>query len=452
MLSGGTLTSLAHSRSTIQLLVIAVAIAGTALYASPASAAPGATQANSASPGETQADKESSPVAISKDGRYAYFRSSATNLAPGLATGQHLYRRDLLGKSTDLVDISHTGSAPSAEVSSVAFASADGRWAVFHSRAGNLVPADRNGIEDIFIRDMDQQTTELVSVATDGTQSNGWASPAGVSDDGRFVVFQSTATNLVPGGTAPGVRHVYLRDRLLQTTEVILEVPSSSIAPGWTPVVSPDGGAIAYDLLLPGPAGTPVWTTIRHDLSTGDTEVASVATDGTPANAQTNVAALGDNGDFVLLRSAATNLVRNDTNGHPDVFVRNVKRGITRMASVADDASLANGPSVPHGISANGRYVAFSSTATNLTPVGSNNIRNVFVRDRQGAGATHLVSVATDGGPADGTSDAARISAQGRFVLFASSATNLVDGDTNGFADAFLRDLRDGTTIRISVG
>ncbi|MFV2017826.1 TolB family protein [Micromonospora sp. LOL_023] len=441
--------SLSHrrpaARPLTRLLSITAVIAGSQLPISPAAA-------SMAPPGDIQADQGSRAVAVSQDGRYAYFHSAAKNLAPGLATSSHLYRRDLRSSATELVDISHVGSAPSAGVSGAAFTSADGRWVMFLSRAGNLVPTDRNGIDDIFIRDMDQQTTELVSVATDGTQANGWSGPAGLSDDGRFAVFQSNATNLVAGGTPAGVRHIYVRDRLLGTTEVVTDVPATSIAPGWSPMVSADGRSVAYDLYLPGPSGAPLWTTIIHDLTTGATEFASVATDGTRANAQSNVVAVGGDGDFVLLRSDASNLVYHDTNGYSDVFVRNLKRGITKIASLAYDGSQADGPSIAYDISDNGRYVAFGSAAANLMPGDTNGVPDVFVRDRRDTGVTHLVSVAADGSPANGPSDAAAISAQGRFVLFSSSATNLVDGDTNGYSDVFLRNLATGTTVRVSVG
>ncbi|WP_326551868.1 TolB family protein [Micromonospora sp. NBC_01813] len=301
---------------------------------------------------------------------------------------------------------------------------------------------------------MDQQTTELVTISTTGTQANSWSVPAGVSDDGRYVFFHSHATNLVPGGTTPQARHIYVRDRLLQTTEIVLEIPPTSYGPFWSFTAGPDGRFITYDFQLPGPDGVSRLTSVIREMQTGATETLSVATDGTPANHATYAVAVGPAGAFVLLRATASNLVSGDTNGRQDVFVRDRRQGSTTLVSVAHDGSPADAESSagPGSISANGRYVTFTSSATNLVPSDTNGHQDVFVRDRRHSGATRRVSVASDGAQADGHSFAAFISARGRFVAFASIATNLVEDDSNGHRDVFVHDLRHGTTRRVSVG
>nr|MDT0663003.1 hypothetical protein [Micromonospora sp. DSM 115978] len=398
-----------------------------------------------------QANGWSSLVGVSANGRYAFFQSSATNLLPGITvSGNHLYRRDLWQGGTELVDAVGSAGVPAGSVVGHSYASSTGRQSVFYSMATNLVANDTNGIGDVFLRDLDQQATELVSVATDGTQANNWSSPAGVSADGRHVLFQSSATNLVPGGTAAGVRNIYLRDRLLQTTVLITEIPAPSVAPAWFPYLSPDGGFVAYDFNLPTQAGSLQWTSIRHDAQTGTTESASVDSDQTPANAPTYAAAVSRNGRLLLMGSGASNLVTDDTNDTHDVFVRNFVQGTTTRVSLAHDGAQANQASSPAGISANGRYVAFRSHATNLVPGDTNGVADVFVRDRS-AGTTTLVSLAADGSLPNAAVDDAALSANGDFVIFRSGATNLVDGDTNGIVDVFVRDLISDTTTRVNI-
>ena len=128
--------------------------------------------------------------------------------------------------------------------------------------------------------------------------------------------------------------------------------------------------------------------------------------------------------------SAADNLVSGDTNGKTDIFVRDRQTGTTERVSVATGGGQANGDSSFPVISADGRFVAFESYATNLVSGDTNGVRDIFVHDRQ-TGTTERMSVATGGGQATGESVFAAISADGRFVAFHSLATNLVSGDTN---------------------
>ena len=148
--------------------------------------------------------------------------------------------------------------------------------------------------------------------------------------------------------------------------------------------------------------------------------------------------------------SIASNLVPGDTNGTDDVFVRDLRSGTTERVSVATDGSQGNSYSESPAISADGRYVAFVSGASNLVPGDTNDFEDVFVRDRQ-SGTTQRVNVATDGTEANDGSFSPAISADGRYVAFESYGSNLVPGDTNDLGDVFVRDLRSGTTQRVSV-
>lgn len=277
--------------------------------------------------------------------------------------------------------------------------SATGRYTAFCSDATNLVAGDTNGTMDIFVRDRFTGTTTRADVSSRGAQSNGWSCDVGISADGRFVVFSSDATNLVSGDTN-GAIDVFVRDRRTGTTS-------------------------------------------RADLSSAGEQAA----DGDGARAT----AISANGRFVTFYSPAANLVPGDTNGRYDTFVRDLRTGTTTRADVSSAGKQANGDSQQSAISADGRYVAFTSSASNLTPHDTTHPGGVFVRDRK-AGTTTLVSVPSSASsPQQGGGGEPAISADGHYVAFDSDATDLVPGDTNGTSDVFVRDLRAGTTSRVSL-
>ena len=313
-----------------------------------------------------------------------------------------------------------------------------GRHAVFASKASNLVPDDTNGAWDVFVRDtcMDYWTgvlldgctpkTTRLSVAPDGSQADGDSgstvtSPAGslaVSFDGRYVAFASSATNLIAGDTN-GVDDVFLRDTCLDDRF----------------------GAIAG--CTPG--------TVR----------VSLRNDGSQSGSAARAPAIGVDGGHVVFVSADPNIVTADGNGVADVFLRDVCPSAvtgctpgTRRISIAPGAGDANGVSGSPVFT--GRYVAFTSAATNLVAGDSNSAVDVFMRDTCiGAESactpsTERISLGNDGAEANGASSEPLVGLpmgsmsgydyHGRFVVFASSATNLVAGDTNGVADVFMRD------------
>ena len=344
--------------------------------------------------------------------------------------------------------------------------SANGRYVAFSSGASNLVAGDTNGVEDVFVRDRVSGVTTRVSVATDGTQANGGtggSSAPAISADGRYVAFFSYASNLVAGDTI-GVGDVFVHDRVTgATTRVSIatdgaQANSDSVTSGdnETPSISADGRYVAFHSwasnLVAGDTNFAPDTFVR-DRVTGTTTRVSVATGGSQANGGSYQPAISTDGRYVVFYSAASNLVAGDTNGTSDVFVRDRVSGATTRASVATGGSQANGFSGRVAISADGRYVAFFSDATNLVAGDTNGRVDAFVRDRV-AGTTARVSIATGGAQANNSVQAvypAAISADGRYVAFGSWASNMVAGDTNGKQDVFVRDRVAGTTTRVSV-
>lgn len=299
----------------------------------------------------------------------------------------------------------------------------------------------------------DGGTTTRVSVASDGTQANGKSYGPAISADGRFVAFDSVAINLVAGDTN-GARDIFVHDRLSgQTTRVSI---ASDGTPGnrssYSATISADGRYVAFSsdasnlVLGDGNVSRDVFV---HDRQTGQTTRISVASDGVQGNGNSVVPAISADGRYVAFESIATTLVPGDTNDASDVFVHDRQTGQTTRVSVASDGAQGNGASHIGAISADGRFVAFGSYASNLANDGTG-WYDVFVHDRQ-TGQTTCVSVSSDGISGNGMSHIPSISADGRYVAFGSFATNLVPGDTNGAEDIFVHDRETGQTIRISL-
>ena len=202
--------------------------------------------------------------------------------------------------------------------------------------------------------------------------------------------------------------------------------------------------------LVPGDTNRD-WDVFVHDRRTGTTELVSVASDATtPGNGDSGYPQISADGRFVAFLSDASDLVPGDTNGVTDIFVRDLQTGTTERVSVGSSGAQANGQSLGPTISGDGRFVAFRSAASNLIQGDTNGVGDIFVRDTQ-AGTTDLVSVASDGTKGNGDSYGPSISADGRFVVFRSKASNLVAGDTNGKDDIFRYDRRTATTELVSV-
>jgi Tol biopolymer transport system component len=273
--------------------------------------------------------------------------------------------------------------------------SSDGRYVVFQSDASNLVDADGNGVTDVFLRDRVLGTTTRISVDLGGNDGDGASKYPCITPDGRYVVFSSDATDLV-AGDLNGFADVFIRDLSLQTT-----------------------------------------TRVSLDLA------------GEECDDGSRLPSISDDGRYVAFTSSATDLVAGDGNEVADTFVRDLQLGVNERVSVDVDG---NDPELnswrPH-ISSDGRYVMFHSGAGDLVP-GDGGMVDIFIRDRQ---LNQTIRATSDslGGDPDGNSYGGNISADGRHVAFWSRATDLVTGDTNGLEDVFVHDLDSSTTVRVSL-
>jgi len=413
----------------------------------------------------------------------AYTRKDAmrrTRLCCGLGSlGALLLSAPVLGQVTTRVSVSSSGAQGNA-ASAPQSISGDGHFVAFASDATNLVLGDTNGVPDIFVHDCLTGITERVSLDSLGGQANGFSHSHSVSANGRHVVFESDATNLVAGDTN-GWPDVFVHDRLTAQTTRISVGATGAQANHWSGgqglSVSGDGRYVAFNSLASNLVASDSNSTTDifvHDRDTDAdgifdepgaivTTIASLTSAGAQGNAISAWCAISSDGRQVAFVSFATNLVAGDTNGFPDVFVHDMYSGQTSRVSlsaagVQGNALSGNGSTT---ISGDGRYVGFNSFATNLDPSATLGWQNVFVHDRDvdgdglfdepGAIATTLASADSAGVQGNGSSCCPSLSSDGRFLTFNSGAPNLVAGDTNGVGDVFVRDRQYATIERVSL-
>jgi uncharacterized repeat protein (TIGR01451 family) len=333
----------------------------------------------------------------------------------------------------------------------------DGRFVAFMSFAGNLVPDDTNLSADVFVRDRLTGATERVSVTSKGREGNDHSgittSVVDISDDGRFVAFDSEATNLARGDDNARAE-VLVRDRLTGVTELISRSLDGTPATGESPAISGDGRFVAFisggqDLV----AGHPEFDTSDHvyvfDRQTQTMERADVKASGELAFGVFVSVDISADGRFVAFDTSADDLVAGPGDGNNvDVFVRDRATGTTQGISTVGDGGGSEGQSFLSSISANGRFVGFTSSDS------FDGDANVFtddalVFDRQD-GSVKIVSRSSTGEQGNDQSETPFISDDGNFVVFSSRASNLVAGDTNQAYDVFRRDLVAGTTERLA--
>ena len=399
---------------------------------------------------------------ITTDGRYVVFFSNASNLVIDDTNASYdIFVRDRQASTTQRVSVSSTGAQANGESSS-AWIAAGGRYVAFDSSATNLVTSDINAKDDIFLRDLQTNTTTLLSVNTAGAQGNDHSYYPALTPDGRRVVFQSAATNFAVGdlpgdGIFQFGEDIFFRDLITSQTDIVsrLYAPLQSNDHSLKAVVSDDGRYVAFETrsttLIPTQNTGAYKKIFVRDVLTRQSVLASVSSAGVLSNGDSLAPSLSGDGHLVSFTSDSSALVTGDTNNAQDIFLRNLATNITTRVSVAADGGNGNDLSMQSRLARNGGFICFGSYATNLVSGDTNATQDIFVRDLS-TNITERVSVATGGGQANNYSSNCALSADGRFVAFQSNATNLVAGDTNATQDIFVRDRQTGQTRLVSVG
>ena len=346
--------------------------------------------------------------------------------------------------------------SPPARASGLPTISDNGRYAAYVS---NIVrQGGRQQRNQIFLWDDRTRRSRLISQDYDrdaDKQSAGNSLYPAISGDGSRVVYAADARDLDPD-CADGQMHIYLRlwDQL-KSSDCLSAPPRGVTGDGMNlyPAISGNGLTVSWasnvSTLVPSDtndrADIFVWTNGQ------DLRLASVASDGAPANGHSSLSSLDQTGQRLAFMSEASNLVSGDTNEQSDIFIRDLAQAKTALVSIGVNGEAANGLSAGPALSRDGRHVAFVSAASNLVPGDTNGQRDIFVRHLDSQ-TTERVSLASDGTEANGHSDFASITANGRCVAFQSDATNLAPGDSNADLDVFVRDRQTGRTERVSLG
>jgi signal peptidase I len=348
----------------------------------------------------------------------------------------YVHSRDT--KSTQLVSVN--GEAAANESSSQPSISADGRFVAFASRATNLDSGDSNGLSDIFVRDRTLSTTRRISLGAGGVEADGLSEEPAISADGRFVAFSSQATNLVPGDVN-GEADIFLHDLSTGNMKLVsIGESGSGSGSSASPSISSSGRFVAFvskvALII---ADVNQFSDVYvRDSVNGRTTLVSVGGKDTAANASSSSPAISADGRFVAFTSRATNLVERDFNRRQDVFVRDLQAAQTQRVSLTHIGSQSSVVSHFPSISGDGRFVTFQTADGNIVPGDANHYTDLFLFDRE-EGVSRLLSVNLEGQPAGDHTNRASLSYDGSVIAFPSIAPDLVEGDKNRWQDVFVR-------------
>jgi LPXTG-site transpeptidase (sortase) family protein len=407
-------------------------------------AAPGDTTRVSVDSSGAQGNGSSGHASISSDGRYVAFTSYANNLVTGDSNDLDAFVHDRATGITTRVSVDSSGAQANNDTYLTLSFSSNGRYVAFISSATNLVAGDTNRMLDAFVHDCITGVTSRVSVDSSGTQGNHNSFSSSISSDGRYVAFMSTASNLVAADTN-GQLDVFIHDRTTGITSLVSVDSSGAQGNGYShdPSISSDGRYVAFwsyasNLVVGDTNGKQ--DIFVNDRNTAVTTRVSVGASGAEGNGHSYDPSISSDGRYVVFVSDASNLVSGDTNGMFDVFMHDRATGITMRASVDSLGVQGNGYSSKPSVSSDGQYVVFTSDSSNLTVGDTNGKQDIFVHDSN-MGTTIRVSVDSSEAQGNDHSYDPSISSDGRYVAFTSHASNLVSGDTNWGGDVFVHEL-----------
>ena len=390
---------------------------------------------------------------VSADGAFIAYSSDASDLVASDPNGyRDIFVRDRQGGANLLVSIG-LGGAPADGDSGDPSISADGRYVAFASNATNLVLNDTNNRRDVFVRDLINHSTKRISIATGGGAANGISYMPEITGDGRYVAFASNATNLVAGDTNAKA-DVFVRDTVTKVTTRVSLTAGGGQGDGDSirPSISTDGTRVVYESLAtnlaPGVTNGHSNIFLRDRNASTTTRVSRTPLGKTP-NGNSFLGAISADGSTVVYDADATNVVAGDANGFTDIFRFVVASATTTRVSVAEGGGATDGASYGRAISADGRYVAFSSDANNIvsSPGSQAPGRDVFEVDTT-TGRALLISYDVDGEKANGSSFKPVMSTDATTIAFRSEASDLTrQTDDNGASDVFAR-----SVVMVSVG
>jgi Tol biopolymer transport system component len=361
---------------------------------------------------------------VSADGQFVVFRSKSDNLVNSDKNGEaDIFLHDRATGETERINLNAQGLAADDESEKPAI-SADGRFVAYVSKAENLTEVDNNARWQVYVHDRETATVEIVSVNNQGEAGNydSLRKPV-ITPDGRYVAFESKATNLVPGAFGD---NIYLFDRSNKTIQLV--------GKGGTPLLSADGRFVVYRSFR-YENNISYYDILRYNADDGGTELVNTNIDGTANTASCTLDDISDDGNLIAFTSSASNLVPNDVNGTGDCFVVNMSAGTTELVSRSTDGLQGDGYSSRARLNADNSRIAFMSSATNFDAASISGVTEGYVRDLT-TGNTELFTLIS------GDNEYA---AGGKFnrnldvFVFQSGFDNYIAEDDNGWFDVFVR-------------
>lgn len=404
------------------------------------------TRISTASDG-TEGLTGSTNAQFSPDGRYVAFTTGNPLVSGDNNDDPDIYLKDLTTGAVTRISTA-AGNIQADDSSRNAQFSSDGRFVLFESGATNLVPEDRLGHRDIFLKELSNGAIIRVSVATGDVEANNGSYNAQLSRDGRYVLFESDASNLVANDPDNKESDIFLRDLVTGDVTCLSKAANGDHGSlsSYNARFSPDGRSVVFESNASnlvagdnnGKADIFLW-----DVGTRTLERLSIAKDGTQANGDSFNPRFSPDGHAVVFESSATTLGGdiNHEGGNTDIFLKDLDTDTVTCISTAKDGTLGNGNSYNARFSPDGRYVVFESDASNLIANDpDNHVTDIFMKDLKTGDVTCL-STAVNGAETNFDSEDAQFSPDGRHVLFQSEAPNLVANDGNGQSDLFLVNL-----------
>ena len=397
--------------------------------------------------GDGPSELGDAPDSLTPDGRFCVFTTAAYNLVQGDTNGfRDVLLHDRITGTLERVSLTSSGSEAVGDSQHPAI-SDDGRMVAFQSFAPNLAAGDWNGTWDVFVTDRVTRLTTVVSAAANGTIGNGPSVQPSISGDGTRIAFASSASNLVATDTN-GVQDVFVRNLQTGTVRLVSRLPQGALgnADSRRPALSGNGQWIAFESLstnlVPGAAQNGASILVAN-LATGALELASVSNSGVPANNSSSFPYISRDGSRVAFLSRANNLalVAQSSN---NAYLRDRAAGSVMLVSASADGLPATAASISLSLSDNGSFVAHSSPAQ-LTPGHSGNGFDTFLFEVASRRTIRTsVPLAVPGEPnQSGATEVGGISDDGLWTVFGSTAYNLVAGEQPDFiADVFSRDTR----------
>ncbi len=352
----------------------------------------------------------------------------------------------------------------------------NGQFAAFASSASNLVPMDTNGVSDIFVADTDQRNLTRVSVNNQGQQGDAASTEPSISPiapDGFYAVtFVSSSTNFgrAPMPNAP--QNIIFRAPTLSLSAIVTfgtgptAANGDSESPSTTIIPAPNRILVAYasnaSNLVTNDANSfkdVFFASIRRpEKAAGEefpdlvsTTLVSINSLGEAADGESSTPKISGDGKMIVFSSVASNLLAGREISGTQIYLYNIQKRSLSIVSQDSGGNEANGTCTSPSISFNGRYVLYNTTATNIVSNPEMDGVALVLYDTF-TGVSQRVNSAVGGEPGDGVPDGASVSPDGRFVGFSDTSTNLIPNDTNAVEDIFIKDLESGAVERISVG